>query len=363
MTSSDIPSPDTSPPGITEPPVASPTETPSPVPAGEASAGVPPRRRRRRRRRKGPRPTDGASPPVATPGEAGLSEGAALGLAEDGGHDAGPRDTAGRPRLGLPGFSPPGALSTEAPPAGEPAPKRRRRRRRKGPRPAGAAAAGEPASAAPGAPPAEGDAPTPGAQPTSTDRPARRRRRRRPREGGDPQHAADAGAPADRPSTDRSPTDRPHTARPPHERGDRPRRERDERPRGDRDRGERGPRGAGKRGPKDGRRDGGRDGPRREREQKLYATEAVVDRGFEDVADEAAEGGSRRADWTIVKRTMADLITRKPMSMTYVLKRPDGETEFPNLGAARAAVNKTIVHPEKLTRSKADYAALKGSKK
>jgi hypothetical protein len=35
------------------------------------------------------------------------------------------------------------------------------------------------------------------------------------------------------------------------------------------------------------------------------------------------------------------------------------DAEFPNLGAARAAVNKTIVHPEKLTMSKAEHAAAK----
>jgi hypothetical protein len=39
------------------------------------------------------------------------------------------------------------------------------------------------------------------------------------------------------------------------------------------------------------------------------------------------------------------------------LKRDGAETEFPNLGAARAAVNKTIVHPEKLTKAKGDYGS------
>ena len=43
------------------------------------------------------------------------------------------------------------------------------------------------------------------------------------------------------------------------------------------------------------------------------------------------------------------------MSAQYLLKRDGAETEFPNLGAARAAVNKTIVHPEKLTKPKTDY--------
>ena len=135
------------------------------------------------------------------------------------------------------------------------------------------------------------------------------------------------------------------------------------------------------------------------REQKLYATEAVVDRGFEDVEVEVpvevvvappepdapspdsadatqeptaeatpAEAApqpetrteTRRINWTIVKRTMADLITRKPMSTTYVLKRDEAETEFPSLSAAREVVHKTIVHPEKLTRSKEEHALSRG---
>ena len=50
------------------------------------------------------------------------------------------------------------------------------------------------------------------------------------------------------------------------------------------------------------------------------------------------------------------------MSTTYVLQRESAETEFPNLGAARAAANKTIVHPEKLTMSKAEHVAAKNSK-
>jgi hypothetical protein len=88
----------------------------------------------------------------------------------------------------------------------------------------------------------------------------------------------------------------------------------------------------------------------------------MVDRGFEDVPDEAEESGSRRVHWTIVKRTVADQKSGKPMSMTYVLQREGSETEFPNLGTARAAANKTIVHPEKLTMSKAEHAAAKNSK-
>jgi len=86
----------------------------------------------------------------------------------------------------------------------------------------------------------------------------------------------------------------------------------------------------------------------------------VVDRGFDDVEEEA---GTRRVHWTIVKRTTADQISRKPISALYVLQRDGADSEFPSLGAARNEVNKTIVHPEKLTRSKAEYAAEKTGKK
>jgi hypothetical protein len=88
--------------------------------------------------------------------------------------------------------------------------------------------------------------------------------------------------------------------------------------------------------------------------------DSVVDRGFEDVEE---EGETRRVNWTIVKRTVADQITRKPMSMSYVLQRDGNDTEFPSLGAARGAVNKTIVHPEKLTLSKEEHASQRGNKK
>ena len=122
---------------------------------------------------------------------------------------------------------------------------------------------------------------------------------------------------------------------------------------------DRGPRGRSPGGPRDGQRGHGRDASARRIEQKLYALESMVDRGFEDVADEAEESGTRRVHWTIVKRTVADQKSGKPMSATYVLQRDGAETEFPNLGAARAAANKTIVHPEKLTLSKAEHAAAK----
>ena len=85
----------------------------------------------------------------------------------------------------------------------------------------------------------------------------------------------------------------------------------------------------------------------------------MVDRGFEDIADEAEESGTRRLHWTIIKRTVADQRSGKPMSAVYVLRREETDAEYPNLGAARAAVNKTIVHPEKLTMSKAEHAAAK----
>ena len=97
----------------------------------------------------------------------------------------------------------------------------------------------------------------------------------------------------------------------------------------------------------------------RKPEQKLYALESVVDRGFEDITEVSEEAGSRRVHWTIIKRTVADQKSGKPMSAIYVLQREGVDAEFPSLGAARDAVHKKIVHPEKLTRSKAEYAALK----
>ncbi len=121
----------------------------------------------------------------------------------------------------------------------------------------------------------------------------------------------------------------------------------------------RGDRAAGPRGSRDGARGRGRDAPARRPEQKLYTLEAMVDRGFEDVVDEADEAASRRVNWVIVKRSVADQKSGKAMSAIYVLQRDGAETEFPNLGAARAAANKTIVHPEKLTLSKAEHVAAK----
>jgi hypothetical protein len=122
---------------------------------------------------------------------------------------------------------------------------------------------------------------------------------------------------------------------------------RDGGPRGDRqDRGRGGPGGRGR----------DRDRPGKPVERKLYSVDTVVDRGFDDVEEEE---GTRRVHWTIVKRTTADQVSRKAIGTLYVLQRDGVDTEFPNLGAARGVVNKTIVHPEKLTRSKAEYAAEK----
>jgi hypothetical protein len=106
-----------------------------------------------------------------------------------------------------------------------------------------------------------------------------------------------------------------------------------------------------------------RDAPRKKPEQRLYALEAIVDRGFEDVVDAAEDNHTRRVHWTIIKRTVADQESGKPISATYVLRRDGVDTEFSGLAAARAAANKTIVHPEKLTVSKAEHAAERAAAK
>jgi hypothetical protein len=134
--------------------------------------------------------------------------------------------------------------------------------------------------------------------------------------------------------------------------------------RGPRARDDRGPReNRGPRGPKDRRPGKDRDGFRSKPEPKLYAIESIVDHGFEEVADANNEGETRRVDWTIVKRMTADQRTARALSAIYVVNRDGVATEFAQLSAARAAVNKTIVHPEKLTKSKADHATAKGAKK
>lgn len=175
------------------------------------------------------------------------------------------------------------------------------------------------------------DAPS-GAEP----RPSRGPRPRRPRSeraGGLARPGAAAGPPRERSATDR-------------------------REPASRDRGARraGPSGSQRRA-SDRRR--GRDAPPNRPPQKLYTLESMVDRGFEDVADETTENATRRVHWTILKRSIADQNSGKPMSTAYVLQREGAETEFANLGAARAAANKTIIHPEKLTLSKAEHAAAK----
>ncbi|MGH6982118.1 MAG: hypothetical protein ACREFC_13010 [Stellaceae bacterium] len=81
------------------------------------------------------------------------------------------------------------------------------------------------------------------------------------------------------------------------------------------------------------------------------------------MADPATEGGTRRVAWTILKRATADQRAARTLSAIYVLQRDGVDTEFPQLSAARAAVNKTINHPEKLTLSKSDHDAAKGAKK
>jgi hypothetical protein len=130
--------------------------------------------------------------------------------------------------------------------------------------------------------------------------------------------------------------------------------------RGDRGSRARRERGRSRPGEAERRRGRGRDETKKQVEQRLYAREAVVDRGFEDVTDEAGDGETRRVHWTIIKRMVADQQSGKAISAVYVLQRDGVDTEFPNLGTARAAVNKTIVHPEKLTLSKAEHAAAKG---
>lgn len=115
--------------------------------------------------------------------------------------------------------------------------------------------------------------------------------------------------------------------------------------------------------PGDRRRDRDRNDLRKKPEPKIYHLETIVDRGFEDVPDPATEGATRRVDWTILKRTTADQRAARTLSATYVVRRDGVDTEFPQLSAARTAVNKSISHPEKLTLSKADHAAAKGAKK
>ena len=211
-----------------------------------------------------------------------------------------------------------GDLAATPPPEG--GPRRRRRRRRRPPRPAEASAAEADKTVTPSA--AEG---TPAGVPRNRSVPHRGARSRgasnRRRGDGQPSERRPAG------DSRRAP-DRRRRGKGSPSRNDR-RQERDRAP------------------------------PRKKPEPRLYALEAIVDRGFEDLVDAAEDNLTRRVHWTIIKRTVADQESGKPISATYVLKRDGVDTEFPGLGAARAAANKTIVHPEKLTLSKAEHAAAK----
>lgn len=334
----------------TQPSVAQ-TDTGS---AGLAPTGDQPHRRRRRRRRhKGPRPpgTPGSNAATAVPN----GENQAVPSADGQAAPAASSQSEAAPAVA-------GDISPSGQPSGDQPHKRRRRRRRRGPRPPGAP--GQTAAATSGS---EGAAPqstdaansqtvapvsdTPQGEPRFRGRGRGRNfrsRDRQPREGGEP-------------SRDRGPNQGPRGPGAPNKEF----RDRDRQGKAPRDRNasgkgnrERGPRGHGK-----GKFGKGRDDFRRKPEPKLYSFESVVDRGFEDVTEEANEGANegapRRVEWTIIKRTVADQKAAKTVSAVYVLKREGVDTDFANLAAARAAVHKTIVHPEKLTRPKADYGSTK----
>jgi hypothetical protein len=273
----------------------------------ETRAFTPPRRRRRRRPIR-----DTGSQAPATSGDSLPQEAALSG-------DGAENPPGGK--LSLPG----GAQTSDAAAREQP---RRRSRRRRPPRPDQTPASGG----------REGLAPDTGAEPRRGAALARRPRvggllNRRPNDAA-PRQAGPRGDQRGR----AAPT------------GSRSSEARDRGPRG---------RGARDQGSRDRRQGRGRDAPQKRIEQKLYALESVVDRGFEDVADQSDESATRRIHWAILKRTVADQKSGKPMSAVYVLQREGVESEFPNLGAARLAVNKTIVHPEKLTLSKAEHAAAK----
>jgi hypothetical protein len=318
--------------GADQSPEAVPSEMPADAPSGDA----PPLRRRRRRRRRRP-------VAVAVAGiEATGADAPALPAAENAAIPADAADAAApvaaRPRRRRRRRPPPAVVGETAAAAGRPDPppssetsadtsaqerlRPRRRRRRPSPRPATGEA---------------GTAPVPDEEALRQAEAARRRLRvveiKSPPRGRGPRdrRAPDGGARAEpaggRVARAPSPRDRDARDRRPRGKGDRP---------------------------------SLRNAPPKRVEQKLYATRSVVDHGFEDI--EAEDSATRRVTWTIVKRTLVDQTVGKPKSAVYVLERDGLETEFPNLGAARAAVNKTIVHPEKLTRSKAEYAAEKAKK-
>ncbi len=250
----------------------------------------------------------------------------------------------------------PAAESSDSKPDGHP---RRRRRRRRAASPVEAALVGDP-------PPVE-NATTAASEPR-TGEGRRRVRRMGARTRGEHQTGRSSLADGDRGVRARGPGQRrgPVEGRPdrkprgpdPAERGreggrDLGRRGTEGHHRDSRDRRARG----GEPGRAEGRRGKGRNEPKRQPERRLYALELVVDRGFEDVTDEAGDSETQRVHWTIIKRMVADQQSGKPISAVYVLQRDGVDTEFPSLGTARAAANKTIVHPEKLTLSKAEHAA------
>jgi hypothetical protein len=273
------------------------------------------------------------------------------------------------PRLGEAEGGPPAAENGAAEPASEAAAEtapgnrdgmglRRRRRRPRYPIPE--RPPGENGEAAGDAAAAPGGAETP-TRPLGTRPPrTRNRRRRRP-------PAAASGTPAAGDNTSGTQATSAARSERPADGRDRNQRARAPRPDGGPGAGprDRGRRDDSQRGDQRGRGRGGppgrdRGGSGKKIERKLYSFDSVVDRGFEDVEEEAE---TRRVHWTILKRTTADQISRKPVSAVYVVQRDGNDSEFPNLGAARSAVNKTIVHPEKLTRSKEEYAAEKSGKR
>jgi hypothetical protein len=364
------------------------------IPDGANPAGpslqdgeAPQPRRRRRRRRRRPPPTAGS--PGAAVGDRTTPEGAppeGTPLAGDTVEDT-HADAQGDARRDTGGD------------AQTPKPRRHRRRRRGPPRDTSQQS---PVSAdvwIDGDGPLDSTTGTPGEDPTHAEPPPGvagepprpRRRRRRPARRTGLMDSADSGGQGpsgseamaegtshSEPGTvgrpwpgrprDRRPPDRAAPEEDPRRHGPRQPRERAARPGAP---GARGPdrrdQGSDTRGQRDRRSSSrppgrGREAPLRKPEQKLYALESVVDRGFEDVTEDSDEGGTRRVHWTIIKRTVADQKSGKAMSASYVLRREGVDAEFPNLGAARAAVNKTIVHPEKLTLSKAEHVAAKGSR-
>jgi hypothetical protein len=303
--------------------------------------------RRRRRRRRPPRTEDPAGAAAAPEGP--VEQSAIAGDASQSGD-----------------------LPATPPPEGQP--RRRRRRRREPRRDAGstevtAGGAAQSAESVPESSPnvVQGSDGEP-RESRSYEQPRRRRRRLRPPRPAEASTAEtnkfDAGSV---PEGTQAGAPRPRSApyRGSRSRGARNRRSGDERlpergPAGhNRGSSDRPSRGRGASGRNDRRQGSDRDGPSKRPEPRLYALEAVVDRGFEDVIDAAEDNLTRRVHWTIIKRTVADQLSGKPISATYVLLRDGVETEFSGLAAARAAANKTIVHPEKLTLSKAEHAAAK----